>query len=112
MVFKTEGSFRALEGYPRRLTNCSSRSSHTASTRSDWCRSDNGAASSLAPGSAGTSSASTRRPSSDFAVFIRYDFDFLHKIPARHPSPPALTLKELDEFLSQANDRYRVAWLR
>jgi hypothetical protein len=49
---------------------------------------------------------------SDFAVFVRYDFDFLHKIPARHPSPPALTLKELDEFLSQANDRYRVAWLR
>ena len=32
----------------------------------------------------------------DFAVFVRYHFDFLRKIPARHPSPPALTLKELD----------------
>jgi len=47
----------------------------------------------------------------DFAVFVRYHFDFLRKIPARHPSPPALTLKELDEFLSHTGERYRVAWL-
>jgi hypothetical protein len=47
----------------------------------------------------------------DFAVFVRYHFDVLRKIPARHPSPPALTLKELDEFLSHTGERYRVAWL-
>jgi hypothetical protein len=47
----------------------------------------------------------------DFAVFVRYHFDFLHKIRTRHPSPPALTLKELDEFLSHTGERYRVAWL-
>jgi len=44
-------------------------------------------------------------------VFVRYHFDFLRKIAARHPSPPALTLKELDEFLGQAHQRYRVNWL-
>ena len=47
----------------------------------------------------------------DFGVFVRYHFDFRHKIATRHPSPPALTLNELNEFLGQAHDRYRVAWL-
>ncbi len=47
----------------------------------------------------------------DFAVFVRYHFDFLRKIPARHPSPPVLTLDELNEFLAQTRDRYRIAWL-
>jgi hypothetical protein len=45
----------------------------------------------------GVDEASFRR---DFAVFVRYHFDFLRKIPARHPSPPVLTLKKLDEFVS------------
>jgi len=47
----------------------------------------------------------------DFAVFVRYHFDFLHKIRTRYPNPPALPLKELNEFLNQAGERYRVAWL-
>ncbi len=47
----------------------------------------------------------------DFGVFVRYHFDFQRKISARHPSPPALTLKELNEFLSQTHERYRVTWL-
>ena len=47
----------------------------------------------------------------DFAVFVRYHFDFLQKIRTRYPSPPPLTLKELSEFLNQAGERYRVAWL-
>ncbi len=47
----------------------------------------------------------------DFGVFVRYHFDFQRKISARHPSPPALTLKEVNEFLSQAHERYRVTWL-
>jgi len=40
----------------------------------------------------------------DFAVFVRYHFDFLHKIRTRYPSPPALTLQELNEFLNQAGE--------
>jgi hypothetical protein len=47
----------------------------------------------------------------DFGVFVRYHFDFLRKISARHPSPPAMTLEELNEFLSQTGEQYRVAWL-
>src|SRR5258705_13991219 len=47
----------------------------------------------------------------DFGVFVRYHFDFQRKISARHPSPPVLTLKELNEFLSQGRERYRAAWL-
>jgi hypothetical protein len=48
----------------------------------------------------------------DFAVFVRYHVDFLRKTPARHPSPPVLTLKELDEFVSHTGERYRGAWLK
>jgi hypothetical protein len=47
----------------------------------------------------------------DFAVFIRYYFDLLRKIHARYPMPPALTLKELDEFLDHNRHRYPVQWL-
>jgi hypothetical protein len=47
----------------------------------------------------------------DFAVFVRYHFDFLRKIPARHPMPPPLTLTELDEFLRETGHRYRVQWV-
>src|SRR5882724_2203363 len=46
----------------------------------------------------------------DFGVFVRYHFDLLRKISARHPSPPALTIDELNEFLRQTRGRYRVAW--
>jgi len=46
----------------------------------------------------------------DFGVFVRYHFDFLRKISARHPSPPTLTIDELNEFLRQTRGRYRVAW--
>jgi hypothetical protein len=41
---------------------------------------------------------------------VRYHFDFLRKISGRHPSPPALTIDELDEFLRQTHGRYRVTW--
>jgi len=47
----------------------------------------------------------------DFAVFVRYHFDFLRKISARYPDLPILTMEELAEFLSQTPDRYRVTWL-
>jgi hypothetical protein len=47
----------------------------------------------------------------DFGVFVRYHFDFLRKIPTHHSTPPSLTMPELRAFLSQARDRYRVAWL-
>jgi hypothetical protein len=66
MVFNTEGSSgrsRAIWGGRPGSTRSSSPSSHMASIRSDWCRSGNGAACSHELGSAGTSSASTRRRS-------------------------------------------------
>ncbi|HKN85805.1 MAG TPA: hypothetical protein VJV04_02990, partial [Nitrospiraceae bacterium] len=44
----------------------------------------------------------------DFAVFTRYYFDLLRTIPARYPMPPALTVKELDEFLDHSDGRYAV----
>lgn len=47
----------------------------------------------------------------DFGVCVRYHFDFQRKMSARHPSASASTLKELNEFLSQSPERYRVAWL-
>jgi hypothetical protein len=46
----------------------------------------------------------------DFAVFVRYHYDFLQKIAARRPHLPALTLSELDEFLGRTRSQYRVAW--
>jgi hypothetical protein len=115
MVFNTEGSFQALEGYlgkaPAFDELLITLFSHgvdsiglvpieqwrslfpRAQTRADFI---------------GVDEASFPR---DFAVFVRYHFDFLHKIRTRYPSPPALTLKELSEFLNQAGARYRVAWL-
>ncbi|HEV8439905.1 MAG TPA: hypothetical protein VGT40_17580 [Methylomirabilota bacterium] len=47
----------------------------------------------------------------DFAVFVRYHFDFLRKIAARHPIPSSLTLTDLDEFLARTGGRYRVRWI-
>jgi hypothetical protein len=44
----------------------------------------------------------------DFAVFTRYYFDLLRTIPSRYPMPPALTVKELDEFLDYSDGRYAV----
>jgi hypothetical protein len=44
----------------------------------------------------------------DFAVFMRYYFDLLKTIPARYPMPPALTVKELDEFLNHNSRPYAV----
>lgn len=46
----------------------------------------------------------------DFAVFVRYYGDLLKQIRARYPFPPALTLKELDEFLATNAARYDVRW--
>jgi hypothetical protein len=47
----------------------------------------------------------------DFAVFVRYHFDFFRKIRARYPMPPALTFRELNEFLRETHSRYRVQWV-
>jgi hypothetical protein len=47
----------------------------------------------------------------DFAVFVRYHFEFLRKIRAHHPMPPALTFKELTHFLRETRSHYRVQWL-
>ncbi|HEY8201951.1 MAG TPA: hypothetical protein VII47_11415 [Actinomycetota bacterium] len=47
----------------------------------------------------------------DFAVFVRYHFDFLRRIPARHPMPPPLTFAELERFLGETRGQYRVQWL-
>lgn len=44
----------------------------------------------------------------DFAVFTRYYFDLLRTIPTRYPMPPALTVKELDQFLDDSDGRYAV----
>ena len=46
----------------------------------------------------------------DFAVFIRYYFDLLKKMPARHPMPASLTLAQLQAFLREQDGRYAVAW--
>src|SRR6266850_368641 len=46
----------------------------------------------------------------DFAVFVRYYFDLLQKIPARYPLPPSLTLSQFEEFLLQHQERYQVQW--
>jgi hypothetical protein len=45
----------------------------------------------------------------DFAVFVRYHEDLVHKIRAPYPIT-SLSLEELDQFISQANNRYRVQW--
>jgi pimeloyl-ACP methyl ester carboxylesterase len=47
----------------------------------------------------------------DFAVFVRYHFDFLRRIPARHPMPSSLTFAELERFLAETRGRYGVQWL-
>src|SRR5207244_9365587 len=46
----------------------------------------------------------------DFAVFVRYYFDLLQKIPSRYPPPPPLTLTQLAEFLAHTQGRYQVQW--
>ncbi|MGH7231380.1 MAG: hypothetical protein ACREJU_08475 [Nitrospiraceae bacterium] len=46
----------------------------------------------------------------DFAVFVRYYFDLRHKLDGHYPLPPALTLKQLDEFLRDTQGCYRVTW--
>jgi hypothetical protein len=46
----------------------------------------------------------------DFAVFIRYYFDLIRKIKPRYPIPPAMTLRQLDEFLNQNRKLYQVKW--
>ena len=115
MVFNTEGSFRALEGYlgqaPAFDELLITLFSHGVDsiglvTIQQWR--------SLFPRARkradfiGVDEASFPR---DFAVFVRYHFDFLRKISARHPSPPAMTLDELNEFLTRAGEQYRVTWL-
>jgi hypothetical protein len=115
MVFNTEGSFQALEEYLGRAPAFDelliTLFSHGVDSIglvpiSQWRRLFSRARE--RGDFIGVDEASFPR---DFAVFVRYHFDFLHKIRTRHPSPPALTLKELNEFLNQAREKYRVAWL-
>jgi hypothetical protein len=35
----------------------------------------------------------------------------MKKIPARYPLPGFLTLEQLDTFLEQAGDSYRMQWI-
>jgi hypothetical protein len=44
----------------------------------------------------------------DFATFVRYYTDLKAKIKARYPMPAPLTLRQLDEFLQQADKQYAV----
>lgn len=46
----------------------------------------------------------------DFAVFVRYYQD-IKKIAARYPMPGPLALEQLEQFLDQQGERYRVQWL-
>ncbi|HEX2055064.1 MAG TPA: hypothetical protein VHF07_01145 [Nitrospiraceae bacterium] len=46
----------------------------------------------------------------DFAVFVRYHDALLKEVTARHPRPPALTIKELDDFLTARTGTYDVEW--
>jgi hypothetical protein len=46
----------------------------------------------------------------DFAVFIRYYFDLLKSIRARHPLPQSLTLAELDTFLGEHGHHFDISW--
>ena len=46
----------------------------------------------------------------DFAVFVRYHFDFVRRLPARFPIPPPLTLEALATFIHDARGRYRLEW--
>ena len=46
----------------------------------------------------------------DFAVFVRYHEDLVHKVRSRYPIPTPLSLAELNEFLNQSNISYRVEW--
>ena len=115
MVFNTEGSFRALEDYLDRapafdellITLFSHGVDSIGLVPIEHWRS-------LFPQARkradfiGVDEAAFPR---DFGVFVRYHYDLLRKIADRHPAPPALTLAEMDEFLSRARDRYRVTWL-
>jgi hypothetical protein len=115
MVFNTEGSFRALEGYLRQAPAFDelliTLFSHGVDSLGlvpieQWRR--------LFPRARKRGDFIGVDPPAyprDFGVFVHYHFDFLRKISARHPRPPDLTIQELNEFLSQARERYRVAWL-
>ena len=46
----------------------------------------------------------------DFAAFVRYYRD-IKKIPARYPRPGSMVLTQLQEFLDQHGQQYRVPWL-
>jgi hypothetical protein len=115
MVFNTEGSFEALNGYLDRSPAFDelliTLFSHGVDSIGlvpigQWRRLF--ARARQRGGFLGVDEASFPR---DFAVFVRYHFEFLRSISARYPIPPALTFKELDEFLSQTGNSYRVTWL-
>ncbi|MFA5038801.1 MAG: hypothetical protein WC732_03885 [Candidatus Omnitrophota bacterium] len=44
----------------------------------------------------------------DLGSFIRYHSEFKHKIRERHEFPAPLTEQELDQFIAETGDRYRV----
>jgi len=46
----------------------------------------------------------------DFGSFVRYHTELEKRVPARSPPPAALTLEELDDFLSQSIGRYPIEW--
>jgi hypothetical protein len=115
MVFNTEGSHRALDGYLRDAPVVDelliTLFSHGVDSIglvpiAEWRRLFQ-----LASGRGDFIGVDEEAFPRDFAVFVRYHFDFLGKIPARHPMPPALALEDLNEFLGHTAGRYRVQWL-
>lgn len=46
----------------------------------------------------------------DFGVFVRYNPELRRIVSPRYPIPPALTLPEFEQFLTESTGRYRVSW--
>lgn len=47
----------------------------------------------------------------NFPALIQYNTELQRLIKARYPLPGALSLTELDKFITQAGDRFPVQWL-
>ncbi len=46
----------------------------------------------------------------DFAVFIKYYTDLQKKITARYPIPEALTMDQLENFITRSSGNYSIKW--
>ena len=114
MVFNTEGSYAALQRYlgahPFRevyltLFSHGVRSIGLPSV-ADWRRLVESASR-----RSGFLGVDEKRFPHDFAVFVRYHDDLIRTIADRHPWPPPLSLKQVNEFLQRNRHRYPVEWI-